>query len=89
MLLNYVQAAMSRAKYEILADDEGFYAAIPELHGVWANSSTLEGCRQELLQVVESWIVIKLRHGDTDLPVLDGIDLNATLVNDATAEEVA
>ena len=78
MLLNYINAAMEHAKYRILSDDEGFYGEVPELRGVWANAPTLEDCRRELQEVVESWIMVKLRHADTDFPVLDGIDLNST-----------
>ena len=76
MISDYIRAAMHRAKYELLADDEGFYGNIPELQGVWANADTLEACRDELQEVVEDWILIKLRHNDADFPMLDGIDLN-------------
>jgi predicted RNase H-like HicB family nuclease len=82
MLLDYIQAAMGKATYELLPDSEGFYAEIPGLQGVWANAPTLEGCRRELQEVVESWLIVKLRHGDP-LPVLDGIDLNARTTSDA------
>jgi predicted RNase H-like HicB family nuclease len=83
MLLAYIQAAMERGKYQILPDDEGFYGEIPELRGVWANAPTLEACRRELQEVVESWIVIKLRHGDADFPVFEGIDLNPERTEDS------
>lgn len=82
MLLDYIQAAMRKAKYEILPDDGSFYGSIPECQGVWANAATLEGCRDELQSVLEDWIFIKLRHNDTDLPVIDGIDLNPQPVVD-------
>ena len=36
MLLEYVQAAMRKAKYEILSDDGTFHGRIPECQGVWA-----------------------------------------------------
>jgi predicted RNase H-like HicB family nuclease len=76
MLLEYIQAAMRKAKYEILPDDGTFYGNIPECQGVWANAKTLEECRAELQEVLEDWILIKVRHGDGDLPVIDGIDVN-------------
>lgn len=76
MLLSYINAAMARAKNQILPDGAGFYAEVPELPGVWANAATLEDCRRELQDAIESWIVAKLRQGDGDFPVLDGIDLN-------------
>jgi predicted RNase H-like HicB family nuclease len=83
MLLSYINAAMDHAKYQILPDGEGFYSEVPELPGVWANASTLEDCRRELQDVIESWIMAKLRHGDSDFPVLDGVDLNESSSNDA------
>jgi len=83
MLLDYVRAAMNRARYELLSGDEGYYGEVPDLPGVWANAETLEACRDELYETIQSWLIIKLRHGDP-LPVLDGIDLNA-----ASAEQEA
>lgn len=77
MLTSYIQAAMRRAKYEILADGT-FYGEIPGLSGVWANAATLEECRQELQEVLEGWIVLGLRLGH-EFPVLDGIELVAEL----------
>jgi len=74
MLTNYVNAAMSKAHYEILPDDEGYYGRVPELQGVWANADTLEACRKELQEVLEEWIVIGLKMG-TPIPILDGIEL--------------
>lgn len=85
MISDYVRAALHRAKYELLPDDEGFYGEIPGLPGVWANADGLERCREELREVLEDWIVIKLRHNDTDFPVLDGFDLNPK----PAAQEVA
>ena len=78
MLLDYIDAALRRATYELLPDGEGFYGEVPELQGVWANEDSLEACRNELRDVIQSWLVIKLRFGDP-LPVLDGIDLNVSM----------
>ena len=74
MLTQYIQAAMRHAHYEILSDDNSFYAEIPGLQGVWANAETLEACREELQEVLEEWIILGLRLGHA-LPVVDGIDL--------------
>lgn len=73
MITDYIQAALRRAKYEI---EEGvYYADVPELPGVLAYGATLEECRQQLIEVIEGWLIVGFRHGDT-LPVLDTIDLN-------------
>lgn len=63
MLSRYIQAAMARARYEILSDDETFYGEIPGFQGVWANAKTLESCREELQQVLEDWFLVRIsRH---------------------------
>ena len=48
MLTKYLKAALHQAKYQILADDGTFYGEIPYFQGVWANTDTLETCREEL-----------------------------------------
>lgn len=75
MLTAYIQAAMNRAHYEILADNEGYYGVIPGFQGVWANAETLEECREQLREVLEDWILFGLRLGHT-LPEVDGLKLD-------------
>lgn len=58
MLSAYLSAAMKRAHYEILSDDGTYYGDIPGFDGVYANAETLEGCRDELVEVLEEWIFI-------------------------------
>lgn len=75
MLTDYIRAAMHHARYEILPDDGSFYGEIPECQGVWANAATLEACRDELEDVLESWILFRVaKH--LDIPVIDGIELS-------------
>lgn len=64
---------MKKAHYELLVDG-GFYGSIPVCPGVWASSSTLEGCREELQEVLEEWLVLKLQDRDV-IPTIDGIQL--------------
>lgn len=63
MLLEYVQAALSKAKYEIIKDEDPFYGEVPELRGVWATGKTLEECRKNLSEVIEGWIMVRLKKG--------------------------
>ena len=63
MLTEYLQAAMRKAKYEILDGDEGFYGEIPGFQGVWANAKTLEECRNELSEALETWILFRISRG--------------------------
>jgi predicted RNase H-like HicB family nuclease len=74
MLTKYIEAALRRAKYEILSDDASFYGEIPGFDGVYANSDTLEQCRGELEEVLEEWILFRVSR-NLSLPVVDGIEL--------------
>jgi len=74
MLTEYIKAAMHQAKYEILEDDGTFYGSIPGFQGVYANAETLEGCRDQLGEVLEGWIFLNLAD-QTPLPIVDGINL--------------
>ena len=75
MLTNYIRAAMRRAKYEILPDDGTFYGEIPGFDGVYANTTTLEACREELEEVLEEWILFRVSRNLT-LPVVDDLELS-------------
>jgi predicted RNase H-like HicB family nuclease len=63
MIIEYIEAALARAKYEIIRDDEPYYGEIPNLKGVWATGRTLEECRKRLSEVIEGWIIIRLKKG--------------------------
>jgi predicted RNase H-like HicB family nuclease len=63
MILEYIQAALEKARYDIIKDKEPFYAEIPGLDGVWATGKTLEECRNNLAEVLDGWIVVRLRRG--------------------------
>lgn len=75
MLTDYIREAMRLAHYELMENGR-FFATIPSLKGLWAEDVTLEACREELQSTLEDWIMIKVRFGDKDFPVLNGIDLN-------------
>ncbi len=70
MFAEYLQAAMAHAEYERF-EDGTFYGSIPGFQGVYANESTLEATRKELLEALEGWVLlsISLHH---DLPPFDG-----------------
>lgn len=74
MLTEYLQRAMRRGHYELMENGR-FFGAIPQCRGAWGEGATLEECRQELQEALESWIMVGLRHGD-ELPVIEGVDLN-------------
>jgi len=74
MLIEYIDAAMHKSKYEYLADDKKYYGEIEATKGVWATGETLEACRDELKSVLEGWLLLKIHDHDHD-PVFDGINL--------------
>ncbi len=60
MLKNYIRTAMGKARYEILPDDGTYYGEIPGFDGVYANAKTLEECRDQLEEVLEGWILLRV-----------------------------
>lgn len=79
MLSDYITKAMTRAIYERLGDGT-IYGEIPECQGVWANEQTLPECQRVLQEVLEGWLIFKLRDNDPDIPVIDGISLDVRKV---------
>lgn len=74
MLTQYIDAALRKAKYELLSDDGSYYGSIPGFQGVWANAKTLEDCRDELAEVLEEWMLFRVSR-KLSLPVVDGLEL--------------
>ena len=73
MLFEYTQEALEKAVYKRL-DDGTWFAEIPGFEGVWADGNTVEQCRTELLEVLEEWLILKLRDKDP-IPEVEGVDL--------------
>lgn len=63
MLTRYIHEAMKRAQFKTLENGTCF-GEIPGLAGVWANESTLDNCRAVLQEVLEEWLVLKIRDHD-------------------------
>ena len=73
MLFEYIQKALEKAQYKIL-DDGTWFAEIPGFEGVWANANTVEACRNELQEVLEEWLVLKIRDRDP-IPEIEGVEI--------------
>ena len=69
----YVASALQRAQYKRLGDGS-IFGEIPGVQGVWANAATQEVCEQELAEVLDDWIDLRLGWGDS-IPTIDGINL--------------
>lgn len=65
MLLEYIDKAMSKAEYDKLED--GTYSKITVCPGVIAFGKTLYECQNELRSVLEGWLIVKIRYGDSCL----------------------
>ena len=76
MLSQYIQAAMQRARYEIINDKLPYYGEISDCQGVWASGKDLEECRRNLVEALEGWLVLSLQRG-LPIPELDGISITA------------
>ncbi|HBL39549.1 TPA: HicB family protein [Candidatus Uhrbacteria bacterium] len=63
MLTQYILKQLGSARYKLL-EDGTYFGEIPRLQGVWASGSSLESCREELREVLESWLLLKLRSKD-------------------------
>jgi predicted RNase H-like HicB family nuclease len=65
---------MKKARYKII-EDGTYFGEIPGLNGVWANERTLEKCREVLQEVLEEWLLLKLRDNDR-IPKIGRVDLS-------------
>ena len=75
MRTEYIDAALGRARYELIEDGETpYYGEVPELPGVWACGRTLEECRRELKDVVEGWILLSVKRS-MHIPALGGVEI--------------
>ena len=63
MISEFIDEKLQTAKYKIL-EDGNYFGEIPSINGVWGYAKTLEKCRKELQEVLEEWIVLKIRDGE-------------------------
>lgn len=75
MLTEFIEKTLKKARYKLLADGT-FYADISGVRGVWANAKTLEVCRKELREVLENWLLLKIRQGES----VSGIKIDQRLI---------
>jgi len=69
-LSSYIETALASARFKTL-EDKTCFGEIPGFKGLWANAKTIKLCREELREVLEDWIVLKLRSNE-DLPAVHG-----------------
>jgi predicted RNase H-like HicB family nuclease len=76
MFSEYIQAALKLAEYDTLEDDS-YVATVEGLQGVIAIGDSIEECRRDLIEVIEGWIVLRLKLGDS-IPPIQGISINVS-----------
>ena len=60
MLSDFILKKLRLARYKLLRDGS-YFGEIPGVRGVWANADSLEQCRDELREVFEDWLLLKIR----------------------------
>lgn len=76
MFCEYIQAAMSKAIYGVIDDEQPYYGEVTELKGIWATGKTPEECRENLRMAIEDWIALSLRF-DLPIPPIEGHKIEA------------
>lgn len=78
MIRAYLDRALHHARYTAV-DDGMFVAEVDGLPGVMATADTIERCREELCDVIEAWILVRVSRG-LEIPPLDGVTLSVQRV---------
>ena len=60
MLSEFLEKKLKKAQYKLLKN-RTYFGEVPGVRGVWANAKTLEACRKELREVLEDWLLLKVR----------------------------
>ena len=66
---------MGRAKIEKIDDPLPYFASIPGFQGVWAQGKTRKACLAALQEVLEEWLLLKVRKQQF-VPSIRKYDLN-------------
>jgi predicted RNase H-like HicB family nuclease len=73
MLTQYVAKALERAVYEPI-EDGAWAASVRGLRGVIATGDSVEACRQQLAEVVEEWVLVRVAR-QLPVPRLGGLTI--------------
>lgn len=74
MILKYIAKAIELARFERL-EDGSVCATVPGLRGVIALGSNRRSCRQQLSEVIEEWVLVRVSQKLT-IPKLGGIGVH-------------
>ena len=59
-LTDYIHPVMRLAHFEIMENGR-FCGSIPGFQGVWSEGATLEECRDEMVEAMDGWLIVKMR----------------------------
>jgi hypothetical protein len=71
MITRYITQALRRARCRQV-DGGLFCATVQGLHGVVATGTNLEACRDQLAEVAEEWVLVRVARG-LPVPRLGGV----------------
>jgi predicted RNase H-like HicB family nuclease len=71
----YLNEAMKRVSPKRL-EDGTWFTEIPGFDGVWGAADDLEKSVAELREALFDWLVLKIEHGDRNIPLLGDLSLN-------------
>jgi len=74
MLTKYIQAAMRRAKYEIIEDDKSCFGHVPELKACGRTPRPWRRAGKNSRKFLEVWITFGIASHHS-FPILDGIEI--------------
>lgn len=62
MIRQYVEQTLRGARYDKL-EDGAFYGEVPRLRSVLAVAETLADCRNQLAEVTDEWVLVRVAKG--------------------------
>jgi predicted RNase H-like HicB family nuclease len=79
MMYRMITQALRRARYRQV-DGGLFCATVPGLRGVIATGTSVETCRDQLAEVVEQWVLVRVARG-LPVPRLGGVSVEIRQAN--------
>ena len=76
MFTEYVESVMRKARFERIDGKRTYFGRIIGFQGVWAQGKTQRECERNLREVLEEWLLIKIRK-HRFVPTNRKYDLNA------------
>ena len=77
MITSYIDHALHRARYEKV-DHAEFCATVRGLRGVIATGRTLKECRDQLAEVIEEWVLVRVAQR-LSVPRIGGVTVEVKL----------